>query len=315
MRWTDRQQAMLTAMGLGGWWLDAARLAEARGDASAGDDEAAVATPPAPSHAVAQGRAAAAPVAPAATAAPAASSTHAPAPSPASSSAGSSSPPGRRLASTPTTRTSASAAPAVSTIPIAHAAEAATLDWPQLEAAVQACRACALGATRQQAVFGVGHRQAHWMLVGEAPGEQEDREGEPFVGAAGQLLDRILAALGLTRSEADAARQVYIANTLKCRPPRNRNPEPAEMAQCAPWLARQIALVQPRVIVAMGRFAIQQLLHTDEAVGRLRGRVHEAAGVPVVVTYHPAYLLRQPLDKAKAWEDWCLAGSVIDAGG
>jgi uracil-DNA glycosylase len=150
------------------------------------------------------------------------------------------------------------------------------------------------------------------MIVGEAPGEQEDLKGEPFVGAAGQLLDAMLAALGLSRNDGPAERQVFIANTLKCRPPRNRNPEPDELARCEPFLRRQIELVQPRIILAMGRFALQLLLRSDEAVGRLRGRVHQYEGVPLIVTYHPAYLLRQPADKAKAWEDLCLAASVAE---
>ena len=186
------------------------------------------------------------------------------------------------------------------------------MDWPALRSAVIACRACALCEGRTQTVFGVGHQRAHWMIIGEAPGEQEDLKGEPFVGAAGQLLDAMLRALGLARSEGPPERQVFIANTLKCRPPRNRNPEPAELAQCEPFLRRQIALVQPRVILAMGRFAVQSLLRSDDAIGRLRGRVHAYEGVPLVVTYHPAYLLRQPSDKAKAWEDLCLAASLLE---
>jgi len=161
-------------------------------------------------------------------------------------------------------------------------------------------------------VFGVGNEAARWMVVGEAPGEQEDAKGEPFVGAAGQLLDSMLAALGLTRDEAAPERQVFIANTLKCRPPGNRNPEPQELALCQPFLLRQVALVQPKIIVAMGRFAVQSLLGSDEAIGRLRGRVHTFAGVPLVVTYHPAYLLRQLADKARAWEDLCLAAAVAE---
>jgi uracil-DNA glycosylase family 4 len=187
----------------------------------------------------------------------------------------------------------------------------ASLDWPALRAAVAACRACRLCETRTQTVFGVGSTQAHWMIVGEAPGEQEDAQGEPFVGAAGQLLDQMLRALGLTRGEAPPEQSVYIANTLKCRPPRNRNPDPAETARCAPFLERQIALVAPRIILAMGRFAAQSLLATEEPVGRLRGRIHSWRGVPLVVTYHPAYLLRTPTDKARAWEDLCLAASAL----
>lgn len=188
------------------------------------------------------------------------------------------------------------------------------MDWPALREAVQSCQACGLARTRTQTVFGVGHARAEWMIVGEAPGEQEDLRGEPFVGAAGRLLDRMLASLGLTRGEADGAHQVYIANTLKCRPPRNRNPEPAELSRCLPFLERQVQLVQPRVIVAMGRFAVQALLNSQEPIGRLRGRVHQWRGCPVVVTYHPAYLLRQPTEKARAWADLCLAAEVHEAG-
>ena len=190
--------------------------------------------------------------------------------------------------------------------------DVAQLDWPALRAAVSGCQACALSQSRRQTVFGTGHPRAHWMIVGEAPGEQEDRQGEPFVGVAGQLLDNMLRALGLTRDEAPPERQVFIANTLKCRPPNNRNPDPAETAQCAPFLERQIALVQPRLILAMGRFAAQALLASTEPLGKLRGRIHQVRGVPVVVTYHPAYLLRTPADKARAWEDLCLAASVVE---
>jgi uracil-DNA glycosylase family 4 len=185
------------------------------------------------------------------------------------------------------------------------------MDWPALRAAVAACRACALCESRTQTVFGVGHPEADLMVVGEAPGEQEDLKGEPFVGPAGQLLDAMLRAIGLSRQDGPPERQVYIANTLKCRPPRNRNPEPAELAKCEPFLRRQLVLVQPKVILAMGRFAVQQLLRSDEAIGRLRGRVHTYEGVPLVVTYHPAYLLRQPADKSKAWEDLCLAANLL----
>jgi DNA polymerase len=149
------------------------------------------------------------------------------------------------------------------------------------------------------------------MIVGEAPGEQEDRQGEPFVGSAGQLLDRMLLALDLTRSEAPPQRQVYIANTLKCRPPRNRNPEPDELALCSVFLRRQIELVQPRIILAMGRFAVQTLLGSTDPIGRLRGRVHRYGERPVIVTYHPAYLLRSPADKARSWADLCLAAAQL----
>jgi DNA polymerase len=212
--------------------------------------------------------------------------------------------------------------PAPSPVPVLAPAAAVTLrpsgvaamGWEELRAAVSSCRACTLCERRTQTVFGVGHPQAQWMLIGEAPGEQEDRQGEPFVGKAGQLLDNMLRAVGLTRGEAPAHEQVYIANVLKCRPPQNRNPEPQEVAQCEPYLLRQIALVQPKLILAMGRFAVQSLLKTGEPIGRLRGRVHEVQGVPVVVTYHPAYLLRNPLDKARSWEDLCLAREVMERG-
>ncbi len=188
----------------------------------------------------------------------------------------------------------------------------ATLDWPALRAAVSECRACALCESRTQTVFGVGHERARLMIVGEAPGENEDRQGEPFVGQAGKLLDNMLRAIGLARDAATPEQGVFICNTLKCRPPRNRNPDPAETARCAPYLDRQIELVQPKLLLAMGRFAAQALLGSDEAIGKLRGRVHERRGVKVIVTYHPAYLLRTLADKARAWDDLCLAASVLE---
>jgi uracil-DNA glycosylase len=192
-------------------------------------------------------------------------------------------------------------------------ADIATMGWPELRASVAACTACALCQGRTQTVFGVGHTSAHWMIVGEAPGEQEDRQGEPFVGKSGQLLDNMLRAIALTRGDAEPARQVYIANTLKCRPPGNRNPAPAELAACEGFLIRQVQLVQPKIILAMGRFAVQSLLRSSDPVGRLRGRVHHYQGVPLIVTYHPAYLLRNPEDKAKAWDDLCLAVDTAGA--
>ncbi|MDY0743576.1 uracil-DNA glycosylase [Paucibacter sp. R3-3] len=187
----------------------------------------------------------------------------------------------------------------------------AGMDWDALRDSVAQCRACGLCESRKNTVFGVGNTRAHWMIVGEAPGENEDLQGEPFVGQAGKLLDNMLRALGLSRSEGPPERQVYIANTLKCRPPRNRNPEPSELAQCEPYLDRQIALIQPKVILAMGRFAVQSLLRSSDAIGRLRGRVHQYQGVPLIVTYHPAYLLRNLPDKARAWEDLCLAREAL----
>lgn len=191
----------------------------------------------------------------------------------------------------------------------------AAMDWPALREAVAGCEACGLCRSRRNTVFGVGHAQAQWMIIGEAPGEQEDRQGEPFVGKAGQLLDNMLRAVGLTRAEAGPEQQVYIANVLKCRPPMNRNPEPQEVAQCEPFLKRQVELVAPKLILAMGRFAVQSILQTGEPIGRLRGRVHAYQGVPVVVTYHPAYLLRNPADKARSWDDLCLAREVLRGGG
>jgi uracil-DNA glycosylase family 4 len=199
-----------------------------------------------------------------------------------------------------------------SAAPGAPAGDVASMDWGALREAVAACRACGLCESRTQTVFGVGNAHAHLMIVGEAPGEQEDLQGEPFVGQAGKLLDNMLRAIGLTRAEAPPARQVFIANTLKCRPPRNRNPDPAETARCAPYLTRQIELVQPRVVLAMGRFAAQSLLATDEPIGKLRGRVHRWRHTPVVVTYHPAYLLRTLADKARAWDDLCLAATLLE---
>lgn len=201
--------------------------------------------------------------------------------------------------------------------PVAHVPNDArgdigAMDWPALRAAVAGCRACGLCESRKQTVFGVGSEQARLMIIGEAPGEQEDLQGEPFVGQAGKLLDNMLRAIGLTRGDGPPGRQVFIANTLKCRPPRNRNPEPAETARCAPFLSRQIELVQPKLLLAMGRFAAQSLLATDEPIGRLRGRVHRWRDTPVVVTYHPAYLLRTLADKARAWDDLCLAASVLE---
>ncbi|MCA1979496.1 MAG: uracil-DNA glycosylase [Thiobacillus sp.] len=174
--------------------------------------------------------------------------------------------------------------------------------WEQLADAVAHCSRCKLAATRTQGVLGVGDRTADWLFIGEAPGADEDRVGEPFVGQAGRLLDAMLAAIDLKRGQ-----NVYIANVLKSRPPGNRNPEPDEVAACRPYLMAQIDLIRPKLIVALGRFAAQSLLDTDEAIGRLRGRVHRFRDVPLVVTYHPAYLLRNLPDKARAWEDLCLA--------
>lgn len=201
-------------------------------------------------------------------------------------------------------------------VELTRADRIAQMDWDALERAVAACTACELSRTRNRTVFGVGHRAAEWMLVGEAPGAEEDARGEPFVGQAGRLLDNMLDAVGLTRS-GTTPRSVYIANVLKCRPPGNRNPEPGEVAQCDPFLKRQIELINPKIVLVMGRFAAQSLLGTDASIASLRGKVHriDVAGrsVAVVVTYHPAYLLRNLADKAKSWADLCLAREVVAA--
>jgi uracil-DNA glycosylase family 4 len=286
MRWTERQRAMLREMGIPAFWPVPAEPAEGTG--AIGANGATGATEAAPVGAAQ----AVAPVAPPMAAAPATAA--------------------RPAAGRAVSGSASQAAPAVAEARLGpRPAGIDTMDWPALREAVASCQACGLCQSRTQSVFGVGHIQAEWMIVGEAPGEQEDKQGEPFVGRAGQLLDRMLQAVGLTRAEAASDQQVFIANVLKCRPPANRNPLPQEVAQCEPYLLRQMALVQPKVIVAMGRFAVQSLLKSSEPIGKLRGRVHEVAGVPVVVTYHPAYLLRSPADKALAWDDLCLAREVM----
>lgn len=178
----------------------------------------------------------------------------------------------------------------------------AEMDWVALEDATAKCEACALHKGRKQAVLGVGDKEANWLFVGEAPGADEDSYGEPFVGQAGRLLDNMLSAIGLRRG-AD----VYIANVVKCRPPGNRNPTQEETRACAPFLDRQIALIRPRLIVALGKVAATTLLGHDGTIGSFRNSVHDYRGIPLLVTYHPAYLLRTLTDKAKAWEDLCFA--------
>jgi uracil-DNA glycosylase len=182
----------------------------------------------------------------------------------------------------------------------------AALEWPEFAADVAACTACGLCRTRNKTVPGVGDVHAQWLFVGEAPGAEEDAKGEPFVGQAGRLLDNMLAALGMKRGE-----KVYIANVLKCRPPGNRTPSPLEVESCRPYLDRQIALIRPALIVALGKSAATTLLNVEATIASLRGRVHRYQGVPLIVTYHPAYLLRNLPDKAKAWEDLCLARSTV----
>ena len=180
------------------------------------------------------------------------------------------------------------------------------MDWDPLKAAVAQCTACPLHERRTNTVFGVGDEQADWMFVGEGPGAEEDAKGEPFVGQAGRLLDNMLAAAGMKRGD-----NVYIANVVKCRPPGNRNPEAGEMHRCEPYLTRQIMLIRPKLIVAMGRVAASHLLDTTASIASLRGRVHNYQGTPLVVTYHPAYLLRSLPDKSKAWVDLCFARDTM----
>ena len=281
----ERQRAMLAEMGVRVWWPQADQ-AEAAPNAL--PNASPNAAPPAPAPSVAPSAAGISAAAPAAT----------------------------PIASARVARPAAPVAASLAPAPVASAQPLpegiAQMDWEQLQASVAQCRACALCEGRKNTVFGVGDRSARWMVIGEAPGENEDLQGEPFVGQAGKLLDNMLAAIGLSRQAEGATLHegragVYIANTLKCRPPGNRNPEPHEMQTCTPYLMRQLELVQPGIVLAMGRFAVQSLLNTSEPIGKLRGRVHQVQGVPVVVTYHPAYLLRNPADKAKAWADLCLA--------
>ncbi len=198
--------------------------------------------------------------------------------------------------------------PATREAPRGEAPSVNAYDWEALRAQVLACSKCSLHTSRTQGVFGVGNRQAQWLVVGEAPGAEEDRRGEPFVGRAGHLLDAMLRAIGLNRQS-----NVYIANVLKSRPPGNRDPKPEEVAACLPFLLRQIQLLRPRVMLAVGRIAAQNLLATDAPLGRLRGKVHHFGefNTPLIVTYHPAYLLRTPQDKRKAWEDLKFARSVF----
>ena len=203
----------------------------------------------------------------------------------------------------------ASAAPSAGSAPAAdRAAKIHAMDWAQLKSSAAACTACVLHKARKQAVLGVGDEKAEWLFVGEGPGAEEDERGEPFVGQAGKLLDNMLAAIALKRGN-----NVYIANVVKCRPPGNRTPEPAEAHACEPYLTRQIELIRPRLIVALGKVAAQNLLGIEATLASLRGRVHEYRGTPLIVTYHPAYLLRNLVDKSKSWEDLCFAVETMKA--
>jgi DNA polymerase len=181
--------------------------------------------------------------------------------------------------------------------------------WQQLERSVAACTKCELHGSRTQTVFGVGNRNADLLIIGEAPGRDEDLQGEPFVGRAGQLLNAMLAAIGMQRQ------QVYIANILKCRPPNNRDPGPEEAAACNPWLQQQIELIQPAVILALGRVAAHNLLNTDQSLASMRSRQHDYAGIPLIVSYHPAYLLRKPVEKRKSWQDLKRVKTMINSHG
>jgi uracil-DNA glycosylase family 4 len=181
-----------------------------------------------------------------------------------------------------------------------------SMAWPEVKARVASCVDCRLHEKRTKTVFGVGDENADWLFVGEGPGAEEDAKGEPFVGQAGRLLDNMLPAIGLRRGA-----NVYIANAVKCRPPGNRNPEPGEALACEPYLHRQIELIRPKLIIALGKVAAQNLLATDASIASLRGRVHRYRGIPLIVTYHPAYLLRSLPEKAKAWEDLCFAVKIM----
>ena len=189
----------------------------------------------------------------------------------------------------------------------------ADMDWAALQSAGAHCQACGLCAQRQHSVFGMGSRQADWLFVGDAPGEEENATGQPFAGDAGRLLDNMLKAVGLSR-EGEAEKGAYLMHATQCATPDARNPTPEEWSRCAAYVSRKVALVQPRVIVAMGRFAMQSLLQSTEPLGKMRGQVHHCQGIPVVVTYPPAYLLRNPTDKGKAWADLCLALKVVQDG-
>ena len=314
--WLDpRHAAMLAEMGVNCWWQEARQQEQPESrPAAAPAVRAVAATAPAAARSPLPSRPQAVPAPQ--DAVPLAVPERASRPA-VSESAAELQPSARRPVA-PTISASAPAAPAarVPTRPVIPLAELPA-DQAALAEAIRACSACDLGARRRHAVPGMGDSAPDWLIVGEAPGEEEDRQGLPFVGRAGQLLDRMLAAMGLDRQH-----QVHIANVIKCRPPHNRNPDPVEIAQCEPWLLRQVELLQPRIIVALGRFAAYTLLAHSPAfpdpvalrqlpLGKLRGRLHEVeiAGrrLPLVVSYHPAYLLRSPGEKARSWADLCLA--------
>jgi len=288
----DRQRAMLAEMGVRVWWPQAVVAA---------------------SDTLPQTPAVAATAAPAESAASAQAAAERPVavPSAVMSAPASASPaPARAAPPAPRQAPVAPPQPAAGVVGQALAAGVDSMDWTTLHDTVAACRACELCGHRQQSVFGVGDVQADWMVIGDPQAEAEGQQGEPFVGQASQLLDNMLKAVGLNR-QASGEGGVYITSSLKCRLPASRNPSPQELATCAPYLARQVALVQPKVMVVMGRFAVQSVLQSNEPLGKLRGQVHRYQGVPVVVTYHPDALLRNPADKAKAWADLLLALKTV----
>ena len=278
----DRQRAMLAEMGVRVWWPKAAREpAQAQAQAQAPDHVSAMPSVP-----------------PLALTEPPASTVP------------------RPVAAGLTASPEPVAVPSLSTKALPDGVS--TMDWRGLQTAIQACQSCALGSARQAPVWAAGAASADWLVVGDLPNQEDDQQGQPFTGPEGVLLDNMLKAVGARRQGLGAATQganaqaeAYLTCAVKCRPPAGRNPEWAELTTCAAYLSRQIALAQPRVILAMGRFAIQSLLGSTEPMGKLRGRVHDFQGVPVVVTYHPASLLRSPADKAKAWADLVLALSVV----
>ncbi len=315
-RLSSRRDAVLREMGLGPIW----RL---RSASSATDDDAApddfVPGDPAPDAArstplplppMPPTHAAAASPSPAPrSAAPASRAAPSRIPAAAPAARGEGKPLAPKPSAAPTTAPTAARASArtlPATINPERAAHIATLDWEQLEADMAACRACVLCERRNQAVLGAGVLQADWMFVGEGPGTEEDKRGEAFVGPAGGLLDNMLSALALSRHD-----NVYLANAVKCHAPHNRTPEAAEIGACLPYLERQIALVKPKLLVALGRPAALALLNTDVNIGAARGRRFDYKGIAVVVTYHPAYLLRNPQDKGKAWADLCFARRLM----
>jgi uracil-DNA glycosylase len=278
----ERQRAMLAEMGVRVWWPQATS-----GEAPAVHEHIGTSPnpvqAPAPASGLSSGLAVAAPKAPAM----------------------------QRSAPEAAVTPQAPAAPPPTEPSVQPLAEGvARMDWPLLHSTIETCQACALCAQRQKSVLGVGDVQADWMVIGDPVGEVEGQRGEPFVGPAQQLLSNMLKAVGLSR-EAKGPSGVYITSSLKCRLADNRNPSAQELATCAPYLAREVALVQPKVIVLMGRFSIQSVLQTQEPLGKLRGQVHRYQGVPVVVTYHPDSLLRSAPDKAKAWADLVLALTTV----